>query len=58
MNMVFIGANLQKFYLVSLLNVQTDLLQHRVNRFIKHNTPVFGGKNQMIDQYGNIVTLM
>jgi len=56
--MIFICTNLQKLHLVSLLNVQTDFLQHCVNTFIKHSTPVFGRQNQMIDQDGNIMTLV
>ena len=56
--MILICANLQEFYLVALLNLQTDLFQLRAYSFIEHNTPVFGWKNQMTDQDGYIVTLM
>jgi hypothetical protein len=58
MNMIVICANLQEFYLVALLDLQTDLFQLRVYSSIEHNTPVFGWKNQMIDQDGYIVTFM
>ena len=56
--MILIRTNLQKLHLVSLLDVQTDLFKHHFYSFIKHNTPVFGRKKQMLDQDGYIVTLM
>ena len=56
--MILICTNLQKFYLVSLFDLQTDFLQLSVYSFIEHNTPVFGRKNQMIDQDCYIMTLM
>jgi len=56
--MILIRTNLQKLHLVSLLDVQTDLFKHHFYSFIKHNTPVFGWKDQMIDQDRNVMTLM
>ena len=56
--MILICTNLQEFYLVSLFDLQTDFLQLSVYSFIEHNTPVFGRKNQMIDQDCYIMTLM
>jgi len=58
MNMILICANLQKLYLVPLLNVQADLFQLLVYSFIEHNTPIFGKENQMIDREGYIMAFM
>ena len=56
--MILICTNLQEFYLVSLLDVQTDFLHNIVHITIKYCTPIFGRKYQMVYQYRYVMTLM
>lgn len=58
MDMILIRPYLQKFHLVALLDVQTNLLDHAIYCLVEHGSPVLGRKNQMIDQYRNIMALM
>jgi len=58
MNMILIRPYLHKFQLVTLLDVQTNVLDHAIYCLVKHRSPVLGGQNQMIDQYRNIMALM
>ena len=58
MNMILICANLQKFHLIPLLNIQTDFFQNIIYMVIKYCTPILGWKHQMVYQYCYIVTLM
>ena len=57
-NMVFIRANLQKFYLVSLFDFQTNIPQFLIHLLINDGTTVLGWKDQMVNQYSHIVTFM
>ena len=56
--MILIGANLQKFHLISLLDVQADFLQNIIHIIIQYCTPILGRKDQMVYQYGYVMTLM
>ena len=58
MHMVLIRTYLQKFYLIALLDVQTDILHNVIDMIIKHCTPILGRKYQMVYQYSYVMTLM
>ncbi len=58
MDVILICTNLQEFQLVSLLDIQTDLLHNIIHMIIKYCAPILGRKNQMIYQYRYIMTLM
>ena len=58
MDMIPICTNLQKFHLITLLNIQTNFLQNTIDMIIKHCTSILSRKCQMIYQYRYVVTLM
>jgi hypothetical protein len=56
--MILINSDLQKFQLISLFNIQTDLLQYLIHLVVKYDAPVFGWKCQMVYQNCYIVAFM
>jgi hypothetical protein len=58
MDMIPISPDLQKSQLISLLNIQTDLLQHLIHLVVKYHAPVLGWKYQMVYQNCYIVASM
>jgi hypothetical protein len=58
MHMILIGANLQESHLISFFYVQTDVFDNIIHMIIKHCTPIFGRKYQMVYQYRYVMTIM
>lgn len=58
MDMILIRANLQKFQLVTLLDIETNILQYFIDYCIKDRSSILGRKNQVIQQNRNIMPLM
>jgi hypothetical protein len=58
MHMILIGANLQEFHLISFFYFQTNFFDTIIHMLIKHCTPIFGRKYQMVYQYRYVMTLM
>ena len=51
MNMVIVRTNLHKMNLIPFLNFHANFFQCFINCFAKHNPPIFGWTNKMIQQY-------
>ena len=51
MNMVIVGPNLNKEYLIPFRYFKANFFQALVNGFCEYNTSVFGRANKMIQQY-------
>jgi hypothetical protein len=58
MNVVLIRANLHKFYLVTLLYLETNIPQHLIHSSIKHGPSIFRRKHHVIQQHRYIMALM
>lgn len=58
MHMILIRPDLQKLYLISILQFDAHILQFLVYTIVEDNTSIFCWKHQMIDQNSNIMTLM
>ncbi len=58
MDVVLIRAYLQKFYLVTLLYLETNIPQHLIYSSIKHHPSIFRRKHHMIQQHRYIMALM
>jgi hypothetical protein len=58
MNMVLVCPDLQKVYLISLLNLQTYFLQSLIYCFAEYYSAIFGRTYKMIQQYRNIMRFM
>lgn len=56
--MIPICADLQKLYLVSLTDLQTDLLQSGINLLTEYHSPVFGRTYDVIQQDRDVVALV
>ena len=57
-NVILIGADFQKLDLIAPLNGQTHFFDHFVNLGIDHRSPVLRRKDEVIEQYRDVVTLM
>ena len=58
MNMIFVCPDLQKVYLISLLNLNADFLQCLIYCFAEYHSAIFGRTYKMIQQYRNIMRFM
>ena len=58
MHMICIRAYLQKFHLITLLNIQTNIFELMLYDFIKYCAPILRWKYQVIYQYRNIVAFV
>ena len=58
MDVVLIRAYLLKFYLVTLLYLETNIPQHLIHSSIKHHPSIFCRKHHMIQQHRYIMALM
>ena len=58
MNMILICSDLQKLHLIPFRNFKADFLEHSINLLLKYSTPVFRGKNQVVEQDCNIVAFV
>ena len=50
MNMVALGANFQKYNLITLRYFKTNIFQQLINRFGDHKTSILGHEHEMIHQ--------
>ena len=58
MDMILIRANFQKFQLIALLDLETNIFQAFIDYRIKDRPTILGRKNQVLQQDRNIMTLM
>jgi len=58
MHVIFVCAYLQKGYLVTLLNLQTDLFEHFIDFVIYYYAAIFRWKYYVVRQNADIMTLM
>src|SRR5688572_3718071 len=58
MNVIPIGANLQKANFVSLGDLQAYIPKRRVHLRVKDHTPIFGGADQMVEQDRDVVAFV
>ena len=56
--MVLIRPDLQELVLISLFDVQTDVSEYLINGLVKNDSSVFCQKYQMVNQYGDIMSLV
>jgi hypothetical protein len=58
MDMIFVGANLQKGQLIPLSDVQANVFEHRVNLRVKDDSSILGRTHDVVEQCGNIMSFM
>jgi hypothetical protein len=58
MNVIVVCSDLQKVYLISLLNLYTYYLHCLIYRFAEYNSAIFGRTYKVIQQYRNIMRFM
>lgn len=58
MDMIVIGADLQKHEFIPFGNLQTDLFEHGIHGAIKDHTSVLGRADHVINQDRNIMALV
>jgi len=56
--MLFVGANFQKFDLISLLYAEADFFEHIVNIFVKYHSSILRRKHQVVHQHRHVVALV
>ena len=57
-NMVLVGANLDKRHLISSADFQTGLFKLFIHRRCKNHSPIFGRTHNVIQKHRNIMTLV
>ena len=58
MDMIFVGANLSKDYLIPLSDVSADVLKHEVDFCVKDDPSILRWTHNMVKQGRNVVPFM
>ena len=57
-HVILIRADLQEFHLVAFLNLHAYIFHYFIHVLVEYCTSVFCRKNQMVDEYRNIMAFM